>query len=279
MPELPEVETVRKGLSAAMAGRRIDRVEVRRGDLRRPLPPDFAARIEGRTVRAVDRRAKYLLFRLDDGTVVLGHLGMSGRMVIAPRGANEPPEPAKHEHLVFTLDDGARIGFSDPRRFGLMDLSTEDTLTDHPLLRHLGPEPLDPAFDGAALGARLAGKRTPVKAALLDQRVVAGLGNIYVCEALFCAGISPRRSALTVQGARAGRLAACIHSVLEDAIAAGGSSLRDYVNATGGLGYFSYSWQVYGREGEPCRRQGCGGTVSRLMQAGRSTFFCSRCQR
>jgi formamidopyrimidine-DNA glycosylase len=188
-------------------------------------------------------------------------------------------EEARHEHVVFFTDDGARIGFSDPRRFGLMDLTTAAALADHPLLRHLGPEPLDAAFDGAALGARLAGKRTPIKAALLDQRVVAGLGNIYVCEALHVAGLSPRRSALTVQGLRADRLASAIHGVLEDAIAAGGSSLRDYVTATGGLGYFQFSWRVYGREGGPCRDEGCGGTVSRLVQSGRSTFFCSRCQR
>jgi formamidopyrimidine-DNA glycosylase len=279
MPELPEVETVRTGLAAAMVGQVLTHVEVRRGDLRRPLPDRFAARLEGRRVNAIDRRAKYLVFRLEGGTVLLGHLGMSGRMVIAPRGANAPPEPAKHEHIVFTLDDGTKIGFSDPRRFGSMDLTTEAELDDHPLLRHLGPEPLDPEFDGAALGARLAGKRTPMKAALLDQRVVAGLGNIYVCEALFCAGISPRRSAMTVQGARADRLVACIHSVLEDAIKAGGSTLRDYVTATGGLGYFSYSWRIYDREGEPCKREGCGGTVRRLVQSGRSTFFCSTCQR
>jgi formamidopyrimidine-DNA glycosylase len=279
MPELPEVETVRRGLAAVMAGRMLSRVEVRRGDLRRPLPADFAARLEGRTVTAIDRRAKYLLFRLDDGGVLLAHLGMSGRMVVSPRGANAPAEEARHEHIVFFTDDGARIGFSDPRRFGLMDLTTAAALADHPLLRHLGPEPLDAAFDGAALGARLAGKRTPIKAALLDQRVVAGLGNIYVCEALHVAGLSPRRSALTVQGLRADRLASAIHGVLDDAIAAGGSSLRDYVTATGGLGYFQFSWRVYGREGDPCRDEGCGGTVSRLVQSGRSTFFCSRCQR
>jgi formamidopyrimidine-DNA glycosylase len=279
MPELPEVETVRRGLAAVMAGRTLSRVEVRRGDLRRPLPAGFAARLEGRAVTAIDRRAKYLLFRLDDGGVLLAHLGMSGRMVVSRRGVNAPVEEARHEHVVFFTDDGARIGFSDPRRFGLMDLTTAAALADHPLLRHLGPEPLDAAFDGAALGARLAGKRTPIKAALLDQRVVAGLGNIYVCEALHVAGLSPRRSALTVQGLRADRLASAIHGVLEDAIAAGGSSLRDYVTATGGLGYFQFSWRVYGREGDPCRDEGCGGTVSRLVQSGRSTFFCSRCQR
>ncbi|MPY71575.1 MAG: bifunctional DNA-formamidopyrimidine glycosylase/DNA-(apurinic or apyrimidinic site) lyase [Alphaproteobacteria bacterium] len=279
MPELPEVETVRRGLAAVMAGRTLSRVEVRRGDLRRPLPADFAARLEGRAVVAIDRRAKYLLFRLDDGGVLLAHLGMSGRMVVSPRGANAPVEEARHEHIVFFTGDGARIGFSDPRRFGLMDLTTVAALEDHPLLRHLGPEPLDAAFDGAALGVRLAGKRTPIKAALLDQRVVAGLGNIYVCEALHVAGLSPRRSALTVQGLRADRLATAIHGVLDDAIAAGGSSLRDYVTATGGLGYFQFSWRVYGREGDPCRDEGCGGTVSRLVQSGRSTFYCSRCQR
>jgi formamidopyrimidine-DNA glycosylase len=278
MPELPEVETVRRGLAAVMAGRRIAHVEVRRGDLRRPLPSDFAARLAGRAVDAIERRAKYLVFRLDDGAAMLVHLGMSGRMAITPRGSNAP-STARHEHVMFAMDDGTRVGFSDPRRFGSMDLTTLAAVPDHPLLRHLGPEPLDDAFDGAALAARLEGRRTPIKAALLDQRVVAGLGNIYVCESLYSAGISPRRRALTVQGARADRLVSAVKAVLLDAIAAGGSTLRDHMAPDGGLGYFQYSWKVYGQEGGACPTPGCAGTIRRIVQSGRSSFHCSRCQR
>jgi formamidopyrimidine-DNA glycosylase len=278
MPELPEVETVRRGLAAVMEGRPITGVVVRREDLRRPLPAGFAAAVGGHTVRSVDRRAKYLLFHLDDGTVVIAHLGMSGRMVIEPAAAHPTNEAnGKHEHIVFSVGNGTRIGFSDPRRFGLMDLATEDTLASHPLLAGIGPEPLDDAFDGAALAARLAGKHTPIKAALLDQRVVAGLGNIYVCEALFEAGISPRRSAHTVQGARADRLVRAIKRVLLAAIESGGSTLRDHVAPSGEIGYFQHNFKVYGREGAPCPT--CGQPIRRLVQSGRSTFFCSRCQR
>ena len=285
MPELPEVETVRRGLAAVMEGRPIVDVLVRRGDLRRPLPEGFAAALTGRTVRAVDRRAKYLLFRLDDGTVVIAHLGMSGRMVIeqaaepqVPGGFTLPGTPGgKHEHIVFSVGNGTQVRFSDPRRFGLKDLTTEDTLADHPLLASIGPEPLDEAFDGAALAARLAGKRTPIKSALLDQRIVAGLGNIYVCEGLFAAGLSPRRGAHTVQGRRADRLMRSIKSVLLAAIEAGGSTLRDHVAPSGEIGYFQHNFKVYGREDEPC--PSCAQPISRLVQSGRSTFFCSRCQR
>jgi len=278
MPELPEVETIRRGLAAAMEGRRLTRVVVNRPDLRFPLPTGFAAALEGRTVTHVGRRAKYLLIALDDGTVAMVHLGMSGRMVIDAAPGADPATPrGKHEHVTFLSGNGTAIRFSDARRFGMMDLARAETLAAHRLLRHLGPEPLEPAFDGPALAVRLRGKRTPIKAALLDQRVVAGLGNIYVCEALFRAGLSPRRGAHTVQGARAGRLAAAIHEVLEAAIASGGSTLRDHVGATGEIGYFQHSWQVYGREGEPC--PGCGRPIARTVQSGRSTFHCPTCQR
>jgi formamidopyrimidine-DNA glycosylase len=287
MPELPEVETVRRGLDAALAGRTIARVEVRRSDLRRPLPADFARRVAGRRVLGIGRRAKYLTVSLDDGTVLLAHLGMSGRMVIEPPRGPAIPPPATllraahvtHAHVVFEADDGTIVRFSDPRRFGLMELVPAAALDEHPLLAHLGPEPVGNGFDGKALAARLAGKHTPIKAALLDQRVVAGLGNIYVCESLYRARLSPRRLALTVQGGRADRLAAAIRAVLAEAIAAGGSSLRDHVMPSGELGYFQHAFEVYGREGEPCPGCRCGGAVKRIVQSGRSTFYCAVRQR
>lgn len=280
MPELPEVETVRRGMEAAMLGRPITGVTVHRTDLRRELPADFAKRVSGRVVRGIRRRAKYLLLDLDDDTVLIIHLGMSGRISIVPADAAAATGAhGKHEHVVFAVGNGTEVRFSDPRRFGLMALTTRLDEARHPLFAHLGPEPLDPAFDGAALAARLKGKRTPIKAALLDQRVVAGLGNIYVCESLFMAGISPRRPARTVQGERAARLAKAIHKVLEAAIRAGGSSLRDHAAPSGELGYFQHHFQVYDREGAACPHPGCGGTVKRLVQAGRSTFFCPTCQR
>ncbi|MCC7273936.1 MAG: bifunctional DNA-formamidopyrimidine glycosylase/DNA-(apurinic or apyrimidinic site) lyase [Alphaproteobacteria bacterium] len=278
MPELPEVETVVRGLERAMTGRRIVRVEMNRPDLRAPMPPDLVARLEGRLVEGVRRRAKYILVDLDDGTVVIAHLGMSGRITISAPGA-APNRRDPHDHVVLHLDDGTVLRFNDARRFGRIDLSDRVGLARHPLLSGIGPEPLDPAFDGPALAAALAGRRTPIKAALLDQRVVAGIGNIYACEALHIAGLSPRRLALTVAGGRAERLVAAIRDVLTRAIAAGGSSLRDYVQASGELGYFQHDWVVYGREGEPCRRCGAGHAVRRMAQAGRSTFYCARCQR
>lgn len=285
MPELPEVETVRRGLAVVMEGRPISNVLVRRRDLRRPVPAEFEETLIGRTVTTIDRRAKYLLFNLDDGGVVIAHLGMSGRMVIEQADESERPGKfthdvgvkGKHEHIVFSVGNGTVVRFSDPRRFGLMDLATRDTLGDHPLLAGLGPEPLGDDFNGPALAKRLAGKRTPIKSALLDQRVVAGLGNIYVCEGLFTAGISPRRSAHTIQRARADRLVASLKSVLQEAIAAGGSTLRDHVAPSGEIGYFQHSFKVYGQEGSNCSQ--CGATVRRLVQAGRSTFYCPKCQR
>ncbi len=284
MPELPEVETVVRGLRPKLEGYRLKRVEQRRPDLRFPLPENFAERLTGRRVERIQRRAKYMLLYLDDGQALLCHLGMSGRMTIvepppAPKGSKGAPRPPldKHDHVIFTTDAGVEIRFNDARRFGIMDLVDADALEAHPLLRDLGPEPLGNDFNGPGLAAALKGKRSPIKAALLDQRVVAGLGNIYVCEALYFAGISPRRQAYTVQGGRAEKLAAAVRQVLTRAIQAGGSSLRDYVQADGELGYFQHEWAVYGREGEPC--PACGAPVRRLVQSGRSTFYCARCQR
>ncbi len=275
MPELPEVETVCRGLRAAIGGRVIARVHQRRPDLRRPFPRGFVKRLTGRRVEAIDRRGKYLLIRLDDGVVLIVHLGMSGRMVVGARRNRFDT----HDHVVFETADGLDVVFNDPRRFGLMDLVEADRLDRHKLLRGMGPEPLDAAFTPAVLGAALAGRKTAIKAALLDQRIVAGLGNIYVCEALFRAGISPRRRAGTVGPAQAGRLVPAIKNVLDDAIAAGGSSLKDYVQTDGELGYFQHRFAVYDREGKPCPGCRCGGSVKRIVQGGRSTFFCPNRQR
>jgi formamidopyrimidine-DNA glycosylase len=277
MPELPEVETVCRGLRPPLEGHLLARVVQRRPDLRFPIPEGFVARLTGRTVRRIDRRAKFILMTLDDDTVLVAHLGMSGRMTILDAAAAPPAGP--HDHIEFETDAGALVRYCDPRRFGMMDLTTAAALGDHPMLARLGPEPLGNEFNAEYLGARLAGKKTPIKAALLDQRVVAGLGNIYICEALHRAAISPRRLAATIPGARAERLVREIRAVLGEAIESGGSSLRDYVQASGELGYFQHSWQVYGREGEPCRLPGCGGTVTRIVQSGRSTFLCASHQR
>jgi formamidopyrimidine-DNA glycosylase len=299
MPELPEVETVMRGLRAVLEGRRIAHAETTRPDLRWPFPERLGQRLTGATVTGFRRRGKYMLARLDTGESLLIHLGMSGRMVARPmgvppvpwmgptgrfsdaRGHNQPPET--HEHLRMETEDGTRIGFVDPRRFGCIDLVPTAAEDDHRLLAGMGPEPLDDAFTPAALSAALAGKVTPMKAALLDQSVVAGLGNIYVAEALFRAGISPRREARTVPGKRAERLVPAIKAVLEDAIGAGGSSLRDYVRADGELGRFQDRFAVYDREGQPCPlcpgpEGGCAG-VARIVQSGRSTFCCPRTQR
>jgi formamidopyrimidine-DNA glycosylase len=280
MPELPEVETVMRGLAAVLEGQTILRAETRREGMRWPFPAGLAETLSGARVTGFRRRGKYMLMRLSNARSVLIHLGMSGRMVARPRGANTPP-PA-HEHLVLETAEGTHVGFVDPRRFGSVDLVPTAAEDAHRLLAGMGPEPLEDAFTPAVLSAALAGKQTPVKAALLDQSVVAGLGNIYVAEALFRAGISPRRLAGTVPGARADRLVPAIKDVLNDAIAAGGSSLRDYVQADGELGHFQDRFRVYDREGEPCPLcpgpPGCGG-VSRIVQAGRSTFFCAKTQR
>jgi formamidopyrimidine-DNA glycosylase len=275
MPELPEVETVRRGLALRISGRRIVRAELRRPDLRRPFPPALAARLDGARIGALGRRGKYILIELDADGLLLLHLGMSGRVTAG--SAALPGAP--HDHVVLTLDDGTVIRFNDPRRFGLIDYVRRGEAAQHPLLCGLGPEPLEAGFDGTYLRGALAGKLTPIKAALLDQRIVAGLGNIYVCEALFRAGLSPRRRAASIGPVRAGRLVTAIRSVLTEAIAAGGSSLRDYVQADGALGYFQHHWAVYGREGEPCPGCGCAEGVRRIVQSGRSTFYCAKRQR
>ena len=274
MPELPEVETVRRGLASRLAGQRITHVTVRRADLRRPLPPDMGQVLTGRAVEGFGRRGKYLLVHLDGGRVLIVHLGMSGRLFV-----DAAPSGDAHEHVVLHFDDGAVLSYVDHRRFGLMDLAEAGRLDEHVLLRAMGPEPLAAEFGGPALAARLRGKDTPIKAALLDQRVVAGLGNIYVCEALFYAGLSPRRRAGSVQGKRADRLALAIRDVLEAAIESGGSSLRDYVQASGELGYFQHRFAVYDREGFPCPGCDCTAAVRRIVQSNRSTFYCAKRQR
>jgi formamidopyrimidine-DNA glycosylase len=279
MPELPEVETVMRGLQLRLEGRVLRRAVARRADMRWPLPPGLVDRLTGARVASFRRRAKYILMRLEGGWSVLIHLGMSGRMVVEPVGRNDI---TLHEHIELETDDGWRVGFVDPRRFGSVDLIETEREDSHRLLAGLGPEPLDDGFDVAVLDAALAGKRTPIKAALLDQKIVAGLGNIYVCEALFRAGISPQRLAASVPGARSRRLVPAIKETLTEAIAAGGSSLRDYVQPDGELGYFQHAWKVYGHEGEPCPvcpgGPGCAG-VRRIVQSGRSTFYCPRTQR
>ncbi len=276
MPELPEVETVRRGLIPALEGHRLASVTVRRGDLRQPLPVDFSDRLVGRRVARIDRRAKYLLVHLEDGQTMIAHLGMSGRMNIAP---SKGYAPATHDHVLFETDAGKLIVFNDTRRFGLMDVTDADRLDEHPLLRRLGPDPLGNQFSGASLLEAVEQRRSPIKALLLDQTVVAGLGNIYVCESLFRAGISPRRQGINIGGARADRLARMIRDVLAEAIEAGGSSLRDYVQASGELGYFQHNFRVYGREGEACATAQSGHVIRRIVQSNRSTFYCPQCQR
>ncbi|RMD87787.1 MAG: bifunctional DNA-formamidopyrimidine glycosylase/DNA-(apurinic or apyrimidinic site) lyase [Alphaproteobacteria bacterium] len=278
MPELPEVETVCRGLRPLLEGRRIAAVEVRRHDLRRPVPADLAHRLEGRRIEAVRRRAKYGLVALSGGSTLLFHLGMSGRFRHVRAGANDTA-PAAHDHVVLETDAGDRVVFNDARRFGLLVLADSAMLDAHPLLRDLGPEPLDDAFTPGYLRRALAHRRTSLKAALMDQRLVAGLGNIYVAEALHRARLSPRRGTHSIGPARAARLVAAIRAVLEEAIAAGGSSLRDHARVDGGLGYFQHRFRVYDRAGAPCPRADCGGTIQRLVQAGRSTFWCAGCQR
>ena len=283
MPELPEVETVRAGLAPVMEGQTIARAEVNRPDLRWPFPDRMADRLAGRRVLALRRRSKYLLADLDSGETLLVHLGMSGRMLVSGAAIgdfyHDHPAPAAHDHVVLHMGQGARITFNDARRFGAMDLMPTAAQDEHWLLRHLGPEPLGNGFNESYLVAALAGRRTPMKAALLDQKIVAGLGNIYVCEALYRARIHPARQARRVSAARIAALVPIVRDVLGAAIAAGGSSLRDYRQADGELGYFQHSFDVYDREGAPCRTPGCTATVRRIVQSGRSSFYCPRCQR
>jgi formamidopyrimidine-DNA glycosylase len=276
MPELPEVETVVRGLRPHLEGRRFSRVVQRRADIRTPIPEGFVQRVTGARVVSVARRAKWIVVALDRGAMLLVHLGMSGRLVLVKDGQ---PAATPHDHVEFSTDDGATVRFTDPRRFGVVDLVEEADFAADARFAGLGPEPLDAAFDVAALERALAGSKAPLKAALLDQRNVAGLGNIYVCEALNRCGLSPKRRAGTVRGEKAAGLLKAVKDTLGDAIRAGGSSARDYVQASGELGWFQHSWRVYDRAGEACRTRGCGGVVRRIVQSGRSTFYCPRCQR
>jgi len=290
MPELPEVETVRLGLAPVLEKHRITQAETRRGDLRVPFPKDFAKRLKGRRVASLKRRAKYLLAELDKNETLVIHLGMSGRMSVYAEGRAKklgqyvydaaPAEAGhgKHDHVVIETDAPARIVFTDPRRFGLMLLIDTDTLDEHPLFHGLGVEPLSDDFDAAFLAPALKGKKTPIKSALLDQRVIAGIGNIYACEALFRARISPKRLATNVRKDSMAPLVAAIKSVLREAVKAGGSSLRDHKRVDGELGEFQHHFAVYDREGKPCPGK-CGGTIKRIVQSGRSTFYCPKCQK
>lgn len=294
MPELPEVETVRRGLSPAMVGARILKVDVRRSNLRFPFPERFAERLTGRRIEALSRRAKYLLADLDDGAALIMHLGMSGsfRVIWAQDPSGETPgafhhprdSSAAHDHVVFHLTGGTRVVYNDPRRFGFMDLAARADLESHKLFRDLGVEPLGNQFGPQTLAHAFAGRKSPLKPALLDQSAVAGLGNIYVCEALHRAGLSPRKPASRLARRdkaptpAAIRLAQCVRDVLEEAVAAGGSSLRDHRATDGSLGYFQHNFRVYDREGEACPRPGCSGRVRRIVQSGRSTFYCAACQ-
>jgi len=294
MPELPEVETVRRGLAPVVEGRRIERVEISERRLRFSWPEGFVQQVTGRCVEALERRAKFLLWQLSGGLWIVSHLGMSGRFTVFPaeggaKGLGEfyfqppsAPQRGPHDHLLLWLDDGTRVVYTDPRRFGFFDLAEDPAA--HPMLRHLGPEPLSEDFGAAYLAPVLTHRHAPVKSVLLGQHVVAGLGNIYACEALFVAGISPRRTArsLAPSGrvtARVERLVAAVKEVLEKAIRAGGSTLRDHQRVNGESGGYQQQFLVYGRAGEPCLRPGCGGVIRRIVQSGRSTFYCPRCQR
>ena len=283
MPELPEVETVRRGLDSAMTGQRIAAVEVRRPDLRWPFPERMADRLAGVTVLRFRRLGKYMLADLTSGETLIIHLGMSGGFKVCPPSSSgrkqAEPDSGPHDHVRFVLQNGVSVVYSDPRRFGMMDLTATDAAERHRLIASLGPEPLGNSFNGAHLHDAFRNRRTPVKSALLNQRIVAGLGNIYVCEALWRAGISPRRRADRIAANRVSELADCVRSVLRDAIKAGGSTLRDHRLPEGEFGLFQHSFSVYGKEGRDCQRDDCCGTVRRMMQAGRSTFYCRICQR
>jgi len=296
MPELPEVETVRRGLAPAMEGATITRLELRRGDLRFPFPIEFATQVAGRKITALSRRAKYLLIDLDNGMTVIAHLGMSGSFrieleenAVTPGDFHHPrSKDATHDHVVFHLERGGehlRVVYNDPRRFGFMDIVARSEMAGHPFFRDLGPEPTGNTLSPDGLAKRFAGKAQPLKGALLDQKTIAGLGNIYVCEALWRAHLSPLRASGTL-ATKTGKpretlvqLVTSIREVIADAIAAGGSSLRDHIQTDGSLGYFQHSFSVYDREGEACRTPACGGTVGRIVQAGRSTFYCATCQK
>jgi len=281
MPELPEVETVRRGLAPALEGRRITRLVVNRPDLRFPFPENFAGRVAGARVERLGRMAKFLAADLSTGETLVMHLGMSGRFTVDTDGLgafhHETGTLPAHDHVVFHIEGGGRITYNDPRRFGFMEIWPTAGFADYPRLAGLGPEPLSNGFNAAYLRQALAGRRTPIKSALLDQAIVAGLGNIYVCEALFRSGISPRRSAHSIGPQRAERLVRAINAVIAEAIEAGGSSLRDFAAADGELGYFQHTFRVYDQEGQPCAN--CGTGVRRIVQSGRSSFYCGHCQR
>ena len=283
MPELPEVETVRRGLMPAILGQVIFMAEVNRPDLRWRFPKNMAKRLTGARVTALRRRSKYILMDLDRGETLIIHLGMSGRMLISgPKLGNfftEHPAAEKHDHVVFHMENGARITFNDARRFGAMDLATTPEVENHKFLTSLGPEPLGNSFNESYLKGALTAKNTPIKTALLDQRIIAGLGNIYVCEVLYRSKILPTHKATTLSKLAIGKIVPTIREVLEEAIAAGGSSLKDYRQTGGELGYFQHNFQVYGREGEPCKEKVCKGIIKRITQSGRSSFFCPQCQR
>lgn len=278
---------MRRGLEPALAGARLARVEARRPDLRFPLPQGFVQRLTGSRIERLERRGKFIIGPLDRGVSLVMHLGMTGRFEIAGLPPAKPAVPfvraapanPKHAHVVFETEAGARVTFFDARRFGFMDLIESTELASHPWFAFMGPEPLEGGFDEAHLARAFAGRRQGAKTLLLDQRIVAGLGNIYVCEVLHRARVSPIGPASTISRAARARIVAAVRSVLDAAIEAGGSTLRDYAGADGALGYFQHRFEVYGREGEACRRRGCGGVVSRIVQSGRSTFFCPRCQR
>ena len=293
MPELPEVETVMRGLAPVLEGARLTRVEQRRAELRFPLPERFAERLQGRQVQRLQRRGKYILAHLDDGEVLIIHLGMTGRFSIDEGANGRTPgrfehsagHDPRHDHILLTLSTGTVVRYNDARRFGYMDLVPADELASHKLMKGLGVEPLGEALTADWLAKACAEKKVALKAALMDQRIIAGLGNIYVCEALYRAALDPRRAAATLAtkagaaSVRCERLVAAIQQVLGEAIEAGGSSLRDFEKTDGSLGYFQHSFAVYGREGQSCRRSGCGGAIRRIVQTGRSTFYCPRCQR
>ncbi|PHZ84172.1 bifunctional DNA-formamidopyrimidine glycosylase/DNA-(apurinic or apyrimidinic site) lyase [Paremcibacter congregatus] len=279
MPELPEVETVRRGIIPLLEGRALSRVIQRRDTLRIPLPENFADRLTGRRIDKITRRAKYLLFALDQGETLICHLGMSGKMTLVARAGRETPDIfAKHDHVILENDQGDLVIFNDPRRFGLMTLCATEELDQHRLFCQMGPEPLGNAFHSDYLFDKMRGKRSPVKTVLLDQRVVVGLGNIYVCEALYLAGISPLRPATDLDRETVERLVPIIRQVLARAIEAGGSTLKDYARVDGELGYFQHEFKVYGREGEACHTTGCDHSIVRIPQSGRSTFYCPACQ-
>ena len=283
MPELPEVETVMRGLAPVMQGQVIAQAHVNRPDLRWPFPVRMAERLTGQTVLGLRRRSKYILMDLSGGETLLVHLGMSGRMLVSgdPLGrfVRDHPAPEKHDHVVFDMANKARVTFNDPRRFGAMDLMSTAQGEAHPLLKQIGPEPFGNALNESYLATILSARKTPIKTALLDQKIIAGLGNIYVCEALFRAGISPLCKAVDLSWDRAAVLVPVIRRVLQEAIDAGGSSLRDFRQADGELGYFQHNFAVYGREGEDCCTDGCLGVILRAVQSGRSSFYCEQCQR